>query len=848
MKILQHDFAEFDARFVWNDAETESVSAKSVQKSLEDLRDIIKNKSIADLDKLKSDKETNEVLNKAHNELNDYRRAILNGNIEPPQNNLKESTVDNIIEDTFTDETNKIKLREALGVSNPNSKIQDADDVFDLDEFAESQRFIGENFDLMLKKVTKNMSSLPESQDTKKLKLILENISKEILPLQQKMASSNEAESDQVKEDIQQRITFELSKNNFDMGLMLEKFAKIAKNNPENDSDDIDNALEQYVRDNSSDLPTETSEAPEHTMMETYAQNPEIAKFLADYYPTPGKKSLKDDLDKYNVTSLDELPEFFLNASFGTRTTSIKSELKNYQGAAQFAKLQAAIIAEERNSAPASGLISSVTDSFKDVWTSVKSFLPDSFEHFQWTEDDVKNATSVEELFTNKMRQVLLGENPDSDSENPYSKPKKSLNLGSLDSLTKPLNLEDNVDMIDWMRKDIPTGYRGSEWAEKYRESLVEGKTRKNFENWLSKDSGISVPERIGNKISHNFLFYFYQILSWFRNDWATRELEKIKKDREESEEDNPYKKKINDALKTNKEKDEINNTKKSWEKPKNTALKTEFQKFCETEKTKNPNIEYNKLVDFGNFEDILGKIKPDEFAKWNTPKSREILAWGATSVPYEKIKLENWKYLVNKNATIETKKDKSGRPILDKHKKEIKVIKVSRENASDREITVWNDSAIEKSDQDSAQEIAFQSLKSPENGEGIFDDSVTSDLFFDHKNELFENPEDPEGGTFREPFASLFVLDKKFYGEKLSYEDLDALIKNSDKIKGGVKDTETTDDRYWTVKNGKAKKIEGEKEVPTFEVDIKGEREWFRLDWNQDFDSMKALIARLKK
>jgi hypothetical protein len=491
--------------------------------------------------------------------------------------------------------------------------------------------------------------------------------------------------------------------------------------------------------------------------------------------------------------------------------------------------------------------------------------MPPSLEHFQWTSKDIKKANSVEELFKNKISEKL-GLMTINDEGNPYPIPKKSLTLDNLVSLSRPLDLNNPNDlgMIDRLRGDIPDGYKGSEWAEKYRGALINGKTRKNFNNWLMKNSGISVPERIGNKF-RNIWYYILQIGSWFGIDSAKEALEKLKEERAQDDdpEKSPNNAKINKALKTKKEKVDQNKQRKKWNSAENIALKTEFEAFY----ADNKDLLYftTDVALSSDFNNILGLVSPAEFQKWNTADMQKILKWAkedSLASGKEKISRKNWDVLVAKQSSITITADKK-----------LKLTKQSiKGHSKSIPIDTWNNENIEKFDESNSPRMKkFDELKK----EGIFADDLDVGTFLtEFEDDLFTEPENAENRNLKPFFESLFSLGKSYYGEgdnsfKLSADDIRTIISNKSKLNGELDCKidatggwlNAKDNDYWTIHEGKLsevvdghlkndanKEIHNGDRINTFEVDMAGENSGNIFDPNQDFDSVQALIEKLKK
>ncbi len=852
------NFAGFAENFVWqnNNAPATKVNesaADKVEKSFDKLQEVLQTKkNVANnLNLLKKDTDITKVLNETYESLSDYRKEFLDKGSDKVQKKLKESDIEKKFAEMTQSEEVKNYLKKSVGLVNIIDNPTDADDVLDLDEMTNSRDFVAKNTDLIISALENDIDA-NNPAEKEKLKKAFESIIDKINEIEQKFLNGEITQNEkfQKQKEIQEALMLELKKNGWDMGKMLEKFAALAKQDTRNNKSDIDAVLEQYVRENSPKPPSETDEAPSGSMEELYQQNPELAKFLAEYYPTPSGKDLGDDLKTFGIKSIEELPDFFLNAKLGNATKSVKEELRNFNNEEAFNKLKAKIIADEKNDAPATSIMGSVKDSLRDLYTDMKSFMPASFEHFHWTSEDVMNANSVEELFLNKIREKL-GLSSQKSGGKYEQRPKRKLTLDGIISLTKPLSLEKNASMIQWLEKDIPMGYRGTEWAEKYRGALINGKTRKNFENWLGKDSGISAPERLWNKFG-NIWFYILQIASWLGIGSAKEKLEELKK-RRESDKDKPNKKKINEAMKTQKEEREKQDNYNKWE----------HASPQETDDLANFYTKYSKLINLPEEAEIKKMVSPEEFTKnWINKNKKErnivsVLDDFALKVPHDKISFENWKKLVKNfnddnntykidGATLSYTPGELGRRVIEK----------------------WNNEAIEKLLKPDPREKVWEEYAGNEEKEGIFADDLNASFFMKHVNDLFADPQNPDATKLKPFWQSLFNLPAEFYKDgKLSSSDLEALI---NAVKAGKLDNgfdEEIDPEvswtssilgggndYWTIDNDKlaevhddvmkksGKKIEERPDL--FAVDLNGNNSMF----NENFASVKALVERLKQ
>jgi len=837
--LYKPDFAEINARFI---CKKPGGTAETVKTSLEKMNAAAKAVVSEDLAILDKNTLFAEAKKNAHDELNEYRKLLLENKTKP---NLTEDFVSNIITNTVQESDRnhlELDLGIKMSISNEKNKNEetDSDEVFDLDEFAESQRFTSEYLMTIIQQLSKD--GAPNTPQIKNIKAAFTDASSEIEGLITKLALTNPDENtkEKIQDSIQALLIQKLKTHGVDIGIMLEEFAKLARTH--NSPNDIDAALQKFVEEfENPKLPSNDKEIVSD-MERLYEENKEIAHFLAEYYPP---RNFDLDITNYNkLQSKDKnkvtkgtykktLPEFFWSTSL-SENGSIAEQMENFTEAENgYETLRTKILNKENNKAESIGLVNGIVLSAKDIFTGSTSNMPNAFRHFKFNRKDVKKAGSVEELFKNKMKDLLKG---------------RSISFDKVKQLARPLDWEKDIDMLQRLTGDIAVEYDDDKdnFGEKYRQALKDGKTRKTWQEWLDKDSGVTKMTRVGNSLKNWIikLARLMQSLGLFPD--LTAKYLKDKKDKYAGE--SVLQKELTTAKGDIETEKEQNKKKKEWLKPKNKHKREEFIKF-------NQNKDYSKYLDFlnpsitdidssnktsGDLGSEFGETSPDEFATWKSTESVKLLEWIKVNptVTYEKISITNWMYLVeNRNKlTPTTKKDKKG--------KTINILKLTKNPP--REITSWTNEAIENMSKDSGREKAFNKLQNPEEGEkdAILGAGVQYDFFTKHKNELFSHPEDSDSGTFKEPFASLFKLDRKFYKEKLTSNDLSILINNSNKLRGGVKTANEKDETNYY--NDDGEKIKDGEKKNTFEVDIKWTGTIFTTDPYQDFTSVKGLVRYL--
>ena len=272
---------------------------------------------------------------------------------------------------------------------------------------------------------------------------------------------------------------------------------------------------------------------------------------------------------------------------------------------------------------------------------------------------------------------------------------------------------------------------------------------------------------------------------------------------------------------------------------------------------------EYDKLIAFGDFEELLGQTNKEKFAEWNSEKSREILDNFASKVavpPNSQISLKNWEALAKiiNNAENTYEIDASE-----------KTLSLGQKQLGTRTIDSWSDQKIKELLAPDPREKVWENLATPKEGEGIFDETTLDLAFFlKHKDVLFEDPDDPENTNLKPFWKSLFNLDPKFYKDgKLTATDFESLNNNvkeklddgfdeeigsvslSSSMFGGGND-------YWIMEGDSLKEVHDDvivksgKEITErpalFSVNTKLES-WHDDAFNENYASVKALVKRLE-
>lgn len=886
--LYNQNFAGFKAKFVWN---TPKIETGELQKSFEAMKESVKDTTNKSLDYLiENNKDFNIALTETREKLNERREKMLNGEeVDVGVEKVTEKMVsDYLVKTVNYSDVDKLESKLGLNMSASQSAHAnniDADDDLDLDEFAESQKFLTDykNLQVVMDELSKSLP-LQDEPESAKLAIALSSMKSEIEPLITELETGGLSESEKISKrtQIENILTSKLENSDVDMGDMLENFAGLARA-AKIPKADIDDVLDDFVEMSKPGADYDVGDAEPGSMEYLMIENKELTSFFAEYYPP---RDFEKDLEKYSTSTFEnldgttfqgsviteknfktELPNFFWYMNLDG--SSISEQLKLYKVDESFERLRKAMILDENRSVQSPSLVDSAKMMFNDAVSAFTSNAPSYFRHFKFGEKDFNNADNIEDLFKNKLSGVLGG---------------NKVSLAGVKNLTRKLTVKDDPESMAALIETIPEFYYGGDVAKKYKKAIKEGQTRQDFKSWLKSNDlrtgepRVSKMENIMNLFKRLGRFFlrmkvFFHLASNEEKD----ELKEIDDRRENGEHDEE----LDTALKNKKTVEKANTNKDKWHTEKSGDAKqaANYQSFIDFH-TKNKDILAGiSPIDMSQYEnhpqqahylpDEFGEITPDEFAGsldskgWDTTKTREILKWARDpKTPHDQVSKESWKKIRDHQDNLEIR-EVNGKPALKFIQKSVYKMQ------SSRFMTEWNDSEIDKLLKPNKRIEHFEKLKK----DGVLDEDVAESTFFtDHLEQLFVDPKS-ENVEFRPFFAGLFGDSiGKFRTEPISAENLKVIFANEKKLNNGFDTVIDPDgnflnrednDYYRVNEDGEFQEVADGKIVGTNDVEaepdktgwfVDGQVKYFEVSLDgegfgdSNFTSIAALIEKLKQ